>query len=100
MNIFEHFFNKELEKYKEFNLFNTYFQSNFSTQKDSYDWRKYIEYKFFILKNYLFQNTINSSTDILPIFNSVQRKLLALYKFKQICLLKTNKSLKIGRAHV
>ena len=93
MNIFEHFFNKELEKYKEFNLFNTYFQSNFSTQKDSYDWRKYIEYKFFILKNYLFQNTINSSTDILPIFNSVQRKLLALYKFKQICLLKTNKSL-------
>ena len=93
MNIFEHFFNKELEKCKEFNLFNTYFQSNFSTQKDSYDWRKYIEYKFFILKNYLFQNTINSSTDILPIFNSVQRKLLALYKFKQICLLKTNKSL-------
>jgi hypothetical protein len=98
MNTFEYFFNKELEKYKEFNLFNTYFQSNFSTQKDSYDWRKYIKYKFFILKNYLFQNTFTSATftsatDILPIFNSVQRKLLALYKFKQICLIKTNKSL-------
>jgi len=93
MNIFEHFFNKEIEKYPGFNLFNTYFQSNFPTKKDSYGWKKYIKYKYFILKNYLFQNNFNSSIDILPIFNNVQRKLLALYKFKHICLMKTNKYL-------
>ena len=39
MNIFEHFFNKEIEKYPGFNLFNTYFQSNFLSKKDSYDWK-------------------------------------------------------------
>ena len=33
MNTFEYFFNKELEKYKEFNLFNTYFQSTFPNKK-------------------------------------------------------------------
>jgi len=93
MNIFEHFFNKEIEKYPGFNLFNTYFQSNFLSKKDSYDWKKYIKYKYFILKNYLFQNNFNPSIDILPIFNNVQRKLLALYKFKHICLMKTNKYL-------
>jgi len=93
MNIFEHFFNKEIEKYPGFNLFNTYFQSNFPSKKDSYDWKKYVKYKYFILKNYLFQNNNNSSIDILPVFNNVQRKLLALYKFKHICLMKTNKYL-------
>ena len=93
MNIFEHFFNKEIEKYPGFNLFNTYFQSNFSSKKDSYDWKEYVKYKYFILKNYLFQNNINSSIDILPVFNNVQRKLLALYKFKHICLMKNNKYL-------
>ena len=91
MNIFEYIFNKELENYKGFYLFNTYFQSNFNTKKDNYDWKKYIKYKFFILKNYLFQDASTSYTNILPIFSASQRKILALYKFKQICLMKISK---------
>ena len=94
MNVFEHFLNHELKKNNnEQILFNIYFNSLFPNEKDNYNWKKYIKYKFFILKNYLFQTNTYLKDNLLNVFSVSQKHLNALYKFKHISLMKTKKFL-------
>ena len=90
-NIFETIFNKESNNSINTDLFifKTHFIPN--NLKNKYSWKKYIKYKYYILKNFLFVNdNINiSKTKILNVFSKIQRKMMALYKFKSICSFKT-----------
>ena len=75
------------------------FTNNFTTglckKKKQYNWKKYLKYKYFILKNFLCANNFDTvkKDHLLDIFSTTQNKLLALYKFKNICLFKTKKYL-------
>ena len=96
MNIFETLFNSGLNNLTRDNfIFNSHFIPN--KLKNKYTWKKYIKYKYYILKNFLLVNNNNiiciSNTKILDFFSQIQRKMMALYKFKQICLFKTTKYL-------
>ena len=95
MILFEYFFNNEHKKYNDNHiLFNIYFRSQqFPSEKDNYQWREYIKYKFIVLKNYLFQPCFNLNINFLSIFSIAQRNINALYKFKHRCLMKTKKYL-------
>ena len=78
-------------------LFTHYFTKPIFDQRANYSWKKYIRYKFFILKNYLLVNNnlakdfINE--DVLLLFSDTQKHIMSLYKFKRICLNKTKKYL-------
>jgi len=76
-------------------IFTSKFKPGLCKKKKQYTWKKYLKYKYFILKNFL--NTNNFDTvkkeQLLDIFSTTQNKLLALYKFKNICLFKTKKCL-------
>jgi len=97
MNIFEKLINKESNKSIDTNIdifiFKTHFTPN--NLKNQYSWKKYIKYKYYILKNFLLANDdiYSSKTKTLDFFSQIQRKMMALYKFKQICLFKTTKYL-------
>ena len=79
-------------------LFLHYFTpSNFSN-RDSLTWQKYIKYKYFILTNYLHINNNNVidnevKDEILQLFSSTQKRVMALYRFKDVCIRKTKKYL-------
>ena len=100
MNIFEKLINKESNKSDtdtdtDIFIFKTHFTPN--NLKNQYSWKKYIKYKYYILKNFLLANigiyATKTKTKILHFFSQIQRKMMALYKFKQICLFKTTKYL-------
>jgi len=100
-NIFEKLINKESNKSIDTDtdtdififIFKTHFTPN--NLKNQYSWKKYIKYKYYILKNFLLANDdiYSSKTKTLDFFSQIQRKMMALYKFKQICLFKTTKYL-------
>jgi hypothetical protein len=79
-------------------LFLHYFTpSNFSN-RDSLTWQKYIKYKYFILTNYLHVNKNNLidnevKDEILQLFSTTQKRVMALYRFKDVCIRKTKKYL-------
>lgn len=95
--IFEYECNKPINSHWIDNIFifTSKFKPGLCKKKKQYTWKKYLKYKYFILKNFL--NTNNFDTvkkkQLLDIFSSTQNKLLALYKFKNICLFKTKKCL-------
>ena len=79
--------------------FSLYFAPEVLTfSKRNYTWKKYIRYKYFVLENYIKYSSYDSKeseipNDVLIIFSNTQRKLMALYKFKQMCLNKNKKFL-------
>jgi len=95
--LFKHQYDKISDKTNIINifLFSSYFTSNVCKKRTRYNWIKYIKYKYFILKNYLnmSMNDINKVEHTIQIYSYTQRSLLALYKFKNICLFKTKKHL-------
>ena len=101
MYVFEKLFKHQYDKISDQTnianifLFSSYFISNVCKKRTHYTWKKYIKYKYFMLKNYLNvnQNDTDKNEHIIQIYSSTQRSLLALYKFKNICLFKTKKYL-------
>ena len=101
MYVFEKLFKHQYDKISDQTtianifLFSSYFTSNVCKKRTHYTWRKYIKYKYFMLKNYLNvnQNDTDKKEHIIQIYYSTQRSLLALYKFKNRCLFKTKKYL-------
>jgi len=99
MYVFEKLFKHQYDKISDETnianifLFSSYFTSNTCKKRTHYTWKKYIKYKYFMLKNYLNvnQNDTDKKEHIIQIYSSTQRSLLALYKFKNICLFKTKK---------
>ncbi len=95
--IFEYECNKPINSDWIDNIF--IFTSNFTScsckKKKQYTWKKYLKYKYFVLKNFLCANNFDAvkKEHLLDIFSTTQKKLLALYKFKNICLFKTKKCL-------
>ena len=97
--------NNENEKNKNINkqlvskmfLFVHYFTPSSFSNRDTLTWQKYIKYKYFILKNYLNvgDNFIDNrlKEDILRIFSDTQKRVMALYRFKDVCIRKTKKYL-------
>ena len=76
-------------------IFTSKFKPGLCKKKKQYNWKKYLKYKYFILKNFLCANNFDTvkKEHLLDIFSTTQNKLLALYKFKNICLFKTKKLL-------
>ena len=76
-------------------IFTSKFKPGLCKKKKQYNWKKYLKYKYFILKNFLCANNFDTAKKehLLDIFSTTQNKLLALYKFKNICLFKTKKLL-------
>ena len=78
-------------------LFTQYFTKPLFNLRTNYSWKKYIEYKYFILKNYLKvgNNFVddNYKETVLRFFSETQKHIMALYRFKEICLDKTKKYL-------
>lgn len=76
-------------------IFTNKFKPGLCKKKKQYTWKKYTKYKYFILKNFLCANNFDTTKKehLLDIFSTTQNKLLALYKFKNICLFKTKKLL-------
>lgn len=76
-------------------IFTSKFKPGLCKKKKQYTWKKYLKYKYFILKNFLCANNFDTAKKehLLDIFSTTQNKLLALYKFKNICLFKTKKLL-------
>jgi len=76
-------------------LFSTYFIPSVFKTSNNYSWKKYIAFKFFILDNFLHykcNHTIDSDIkDMLSVFSATQKHMMALYRFKNICLFKTKK---------
>jgi len=101
MYVFEKLFKHQYDKISDETnitnifLFSSYFTSNACKKRTHYTWRKYIKYKYFMLKNYLNvnRNDKDKKEHTIQIYSSTQRSLLALYKFKNICLFKTKKYL-------
>ena len=107
MSIFEEVFEKilnientNIQRKKQLSkifLFTHYFTKCLYNQRIHYSWKKYIRYKYFILKNYLMVNNNSihhcSKEDILRIFSDTQKHIMSLYKFKRRCLNKTKKYL-------
>lgn len=106
MNVFSEIFKNEFKNYyltkKKpciMQTFSLYFAPEVLTfSKRNYTWKKYIRYKYFVLENYVKYSSYDSKeseipNDVLIIFSNTQRKLMALYKFKQMCLNKNKKFL-------
>jgi hypothetical protein len=105
MPIFEKIFqeiikieNNTISKKKQLSkmfLFINYFTPSIFSNRDDLTWQKHIKYKYFILNNFLSigDNFINNKEDILRIFSNTQTHIMALYRFKEICMLKTKKYL-------
>jgi len=108
MIVFEEIFNRvtKLEKKNSGNInnitdilpFSMYFNSLVFKTSNNYSWEKYIKYKFFILNNFLrikCNYYINNTfiQQMLELFCKVQKHVISLYKFKNICLFKTKKYL-------
>ena len=78
-------------------LFTHYFTKPIFNDRNNYSWKKYIKYKYFILKNYLMveNNFMDqcSKENILRIFSDTQKHIMSLYQFKKHCLNKTKKYL-------
>ena len=78
-------------------LFTQYFTKPLFNLRTNYSWKKYIKYKYFILKNYLKvgNNFVddNYKETVLRFFSETQKHIMALYRFKEICLDKTKKYL-------
>lgn len=75
-------------------LFNYYSNSYFYTSKcKTYSWKEQINYKFFIFKNFYFNSniTISNKKIILEIFYESQKRLMALYKLKNLFIYKFKK---------
>ncbi len=97
--IFEKVLKKEGDKYSNklhlsnIFLFTQHFFPNIYKTRNTYSWQKHIKYKFFILNNFL--RIKYSCIDdivkdrILTIFSTVQKHIMVLYRFKNICLFKT-----------
>ena len=78
-------------------LFTHHFTYTPFKTSNRYSWEKYIKYKFFILSHFL-QSNCNYIDEaykerILSIFSNTQKHIMALYRFKNICLFKTKKYL-------
>ena len=69
-------------------LFTQYFTPTICSNRSHYSSKRYIKYKFFILKNYLKveDNFIdnNLKQDILRIFSDTQKRVMVLYRFKNL----------------
>ena len=79
-------------------LFVHYFTPSTFSNRDSLTWQKYIKYKYFILTNYLHVNKNNLidnevKDEILQLFSTTQKRVMALYRFKDVCIRKTKKYL-------
>ena len=80
-------------------LFTEHFVPRIFKTSNNYSWEKYIKYKFFTLNNFLQNNSNCNYIDdeykerILSLFSNTQRHIMALYRFKNICLFKTKKYL-------
>ena len=102
MDVFKKIFQHEIDNYylnknipsSMFNFEILFAPKIITTSIKKYGWLKFIRYKYFVLENFLkypdkhFQNE-NIKKDILEIFFRVQKKIMSLYKFKNILLFKS-----------
>ena len=100
MNIFETIFKHEYNKLEDSGISNLFlFAHNFTYTKyishPKYTWDKYIQYKFFVLMNFLNTPSVDENTKetILNLFSITQRHVLSLCRFRTVCLFKTKKCL-------
>ena len=107
MFTFENIFNRVLQSendkssskypYSKILLFTTYFTPNILKPSNAYSWDKYIKYKFFILNSLLHYKYIYINDcdriEMMYFFSTVQKHMMALYRFKNICMFKTKKYL-------
>ena len=100
MNVFETIFKHEYNKIEDSGISDLFlFAHNFTYSKyishPKYVWDEYIQYKFFVLLNFLNTSLVDENTKetILNLFSVTQRHMLSLYRFRTICLFKTKKCL-------
>jgi hypothetical protein len=76
-------------------LFSTHFMPSIFKTSNNYSWEKYISFKFFILDNlthYKCDHVNNHDTEkMMYFFSTAQKHMMALYRFKNVCLFKTKK---------
>jgi hypothetical protein len=94
MNIFTEILSKINKEDSRNFLFLSHFH-NFSLSINNISNSNFTKYKYFILKNFIFAPTANviSRQPFIDIFNKIQRKYLALLRFKNIVHFKVKKHL-------